>query len=261
LLCIRSRFAVRDRLQRRPRFALKLRSLRIDLHFEVTQLAGEVLIQLAARLIDDLVAAELVLRQRIFAAFELDLDKRLAVRGERERANRAVIDGADHVWMPFLATRRHKRMAAYAGHGLICSSVSPLRPSALISAMSVAGEASGAPSARMATYSTVHGPIPGMSARAARSAAVAPRAGGGWPSRDATARRCKVSPRFIGRPIFAISAAPALASVAASGKARSRPSGARSSVAPYFATRRSVSVRAPCTVTCWPSTARIAVSK
>ena len=54
----------------------------------------------------------------------------------------------------------------------------------------------------------------------------APRAIGSLPSHDATARRCSVSARFIGRPILAIADAPAFASACASGNARSRAFGA-----------------------------------
>ena len=75
-----------------------------------------------------------------------------------------------------------------------------------------------------------------------------------WASDRIACCRCLTMPR---RPNASGDSA---ASVAASGKQRSKPSGARASGMPQWSTSRAVRVRAAFTVICWPKMARTASS-
>jgi hypothetical protein len=150
-----------------------------------------------------------------------------------------------------------RRRLGRARGGLSCCT-----PSALCSATSPAGKASGQRSARMAMYCAVQSPMPGRpSARprgrhigaAVQCSAVVHRARQGHDGRLALLARCPVGPA---RRLLAC------ASTAGAGNRREQLRATGVSMgSPKRSTSRCASVRAAATVICWPSTARTASSK
>jgi hypothetical protein len=123
---------------------------------------------------------------------------------------------------------------------------------------SPARNASGSPSARIAMYCAVHGPIPGSDWRArVVTSGVATAVNATWPASTALASVRMASARDLITPTSSIGAVTNCAGV---GKRRSTPSPASTTV-PNRLARRPAMVVAAATDTCWPRMARTASSK
>ena len=156
----------------------------------------------------------------------------------------------------------HKYIAAYARHGrhgfARCSSSRELSiDNARSNPRSLDGNASGSPSARIATYCAVHLPIPGISHRRRRNSSESTTPSNLiFPLLTARASARIVSARA---PVSPTDVSFALARVSADGNSRVSPAGPANGL-PNVLAMRPASKVAPFTVTCWPRMARTASS-
>ena len=146
--------------------------------------------------------------------------------------------------------------AARAGCACCC------RPSALCSATSPLGKASGQRRARIAMYCAVQSPIPGNSLSAAIVADTStPALRFSCPLATARASAWIAPWRWRTTPKLPSVSALAPARAWAVGNKRLSCAWGVVTLSPHCCTKRCASVRAAATVICWPSTARTASSK
>src|SRR5690606_22630500 len=92
LLAVSPRGAVRDGQQRLPDAFLKRGALRRERQVEFLELAGEIFVQLTARLVEDLILAGWRWCVRIARVLKLEMLERCAVRDQCERADGTVVN-------------------------------------------------------------------------------------------------------------------------------------------------------------------------
>ena len=128
--------------------------------------------------------------------------------------------------------------------------------------MSLAGQASGQASARIAIRWALQSPMPGSARKAASVGSTgAARCSSSRPLATSRASACSAATRWRTMPRVPMDSAVVSASVWACGNKRSRPGKGVSTGRPKRATRRALSVRAAATVTCCPRITRTALSK